>query len=291
MTWVVLGDTPLGRALSKRLSGAGGGARLVGATSKRAAADALAGAERVVVAFEGRALATALAAHASHFEGHHRLLVLAGRVTEGARLPSEAVGALTCVRQVAVVAGAADAGALASDRPAAFVVGSAFPAWAKEIQAALAGPALRVYTQPDPLGVEIAAAFAEIGAVALGAARGLGAGPVAEATALTRAVAEMERLVVGLGGRAGTAHGLAGLGVLAASALRADGDPYRAGLALARGERVADGLLETAAVLAARATEVGLESPMLSMVCAMLAGEVDAAAALERLMARAPRAE
>jgi glycerol-3-phosphate dehydrogenase (NAD(P)+) len=287
MTWVVLGDTPWGRALAKRLPAA----RVVGPKAKRAAADALAGTERVVVAVDGGGLEAALAANARHFEGHHRLLVRAGRCTHAGRLPTEAVEALSCVRQVAVVAGAADAGALAADEPAALVVGSAFPAWAKEIQQALAGPALRVYTQPDPVGVEVSAAMAEVGAVALGAARGLGAGPVAEATALTRAVAEMERLVVGLGGRPGTAHGLAGLGVLAASALRADGDPYRAGLALARGEAAGDGLLETASALAARAAEAGLESPMLSMVCAMLARKVDAASALDHLMARAPRAE
>jgi glycerol-3-phosphate dehydrogenase (NAD(P)+) len=297
-TWAVIGEHPWGAALVKRLARAGHEALHApgrGRASKRTRtpAAALAEAERVVLATDAAALEPLLDALAPHLEGHHRLLLLAGGVTpETHRLPSEAVEERTCVRQIAVAAGAADATALGGALPAALVVGSAFPHWARDVQSTLADRALRVYTLPDTAGVELAAALAGPCAVALGAARGLGLGAATEATALTRALAEMERLVTRLGGRPGTAHGLAGLGVLAADVLQGDAEPFRLGVALAQGALPSGPEpLRTLDALAGRAARAGVDAPLLVMVSALLRGEVTAADALERLMTRAPKAE
>ena len=89
-------------------------------------------------------------------------------------------------RQLAVLAGAADAQALATDSPVALVVGSAFPSWAEEIQEALWSSSLRIYTNEDMIGVELANVVAAVVGVALSVARSLGVGAAAEATALTQ---------------------------------------------------------------------------------------------------------
>ena len=65
--------------------------------------------------------------------------------------------------------------------------------------------------------------------VILGAARRLNLGPPTEATALTRALAEMERVISQLGGRSGTAYGLAGLGVLGEMVYSGTGAAFTAG--------------------------------------------------------------
>ena len=113
-----------------------------------------------------------------------------------------------------MLAGAADADALKKASPVALVVGTAFSSWADEIQIALTSKSLRVYTNQDMIGVELANVVATVVGVALGIARSLSIGAAAEATAVTRALAEMNRVISGLGGRPGTAYGLAGLGVL-----------------------------------------------------------------------------
>lgn len=307
-TWAVLGDGTWGRALAGRLAAGGATVRLVGLglpagplpAGVEGGADvraALAETERVLVAVPISALDGLLRQAAPAFEGHHRVVTTARGLTAGElpRRATELVLSATCVRQTGVLAGAADAEAVESGHPVAVVVGSAFPGWAREIQAALSGARMRVYTNNDPVGVELANALAPLLAVALGAARALGVGAASEATALTRAMAEMDRLVQRLGGRAGTAHGLAGLGVLVDLALEARSSAFDAGRALSSGDRAAGDrwpeLRDNARGLALRANLAGIRAPMLETVAAMFEGRVDAAEALSTLMSRAARAE
>lgn len=306
--FVVIGDGAWGQALARRIGANGATVRLVGLQSSRKRFGtgvshttdlgmALAEHEAVIVAVPVDALEGLLRSAARHFEGHHRVATTARGLAPGElpRRASELLHALTCVRQTAVLAGAADAAALAADEPAALVVGSAFPAWAQELQAALAGPMLRVYTNPDPIGVELANALASVLAVALGVARAMGAGAASEATALTRALAETERVVAKLGGQAGTAYGLAGLGVLADLVFRGDGDAFKAGADIAAGRiEAARGHAELVAAsrtLAARARAAGVRAPLLEATCALFDGSLGAREAMTTLMSRTARAE
>lgn len=306
--FALIGDGGWGRALAGRLSTNGHTVKLVGLAASRRKLPprisfstdvraTLADHEAVILAVPVGTLGVLLQANASAFEGHHRVATTARGLASGAvpQRASELLAALTCVRQTAVLAGAADAVALESGAPAALVVGSAFPSWAKELQTALAGPSLRIYTNEDPIGVELSNALAAVLAVALGIARALGVGATTEATALTRALAEMDRLVIRLGGKPGTAHGLAGLGVLADLALSADGAAFSAAAALSRGDlATAQGFVELADAarnLAARAATVGVRTPMLDAIVAMFAGKLGAADAMTGLMSRASRTE
>jgi len=257
---------------------------------------ALTAAERVLITVPISALEDLLRAAAPHLRGDHRLVTTCRGLTPHSHLRGiEAVRALTAVRQVAVVAGAADADSLRKKSPVALVVGSPFALWAEEIRDGLRSKTLRVYTNPDLVGVELSNILAAVIGVGLGAARSLSVGPAAEAMALTRALAEMDRVVRELGGRAGTAYGLAGLGVLSELLFAGNGVPLRAGASLAKG-RIAEAaehreLRQAARTLSARAARQRLRAPLLEMVEGMFAGRVTAETALAELMTRASRPE
>lgn len=292
--WAVIGGDGWGEVLAERLGEAGHAVKAATASGKRALREALAAAERLVVTSAPAHLEATLEAMTPHLQGNHRIVTTARGLTPETHLrASEAVYRLTCVRQVAVLAGAAKPEDLRRGDAVALVVGSAFPVWAAEVQEAFGSGSLRVYTNPDLVGVELANALAAILGVAMGAARAHGVGAATEATALTRAVAEMERLVAGLGGRPGTAYGLAGLGVLSTLVFEGGGEACRAGRALARGESVEEfaELADAARTLAARAGQKRLRAPMVGAVAAMFSGKLSAAAALEALMSREARAE
>lgn len=305
--WTIIGDGAWGRALARRLVLNGHGALLVGERRIGARvpkdvehtidlAAALDGGERLILALPVDRLEGLLVDAAPHLRADHRAATAIRGLTPRSHLrPAEAVAKHTPVRQLAVLGGAADARALRKKTPAALVVGSAFPAWADELQSALMAPSLRLYTNRDPIGTELSSIIALVLAVGLGIARALEVGPATEATALTRALAEMERVVRGLGGAANTAYGLAGLGLLAELAFEGGGPSFEAGAALVAGdvERAAQAVEVRAAAraLAARTARHRLRAPMIQAVDALFDGHVEAGEALRSLMQRSARAE
>jgi glycerol-3-phosphate dehydrogenase (NAD(P)+) len=137
-------------------------------------------------------------------------------------------------------------------------------------------------------------------AIAVGIADGLGLGQNARAALVTRGLAEMTRLGVAFGGKAHTLMGLAGAGDLI---LTATGDLSRnrqVGLALARGEALADILrglghvaegVHTAREVLRRAARRRVDMPITEAVCAVLEGRLTPPQAVERLLARDPKEE
>ncbi|MEZ5278689.1 MAG: NAD(P)H-dependent glycerol-3-phosphate dehydrogenase [Opitutaceae bacterium] len=85
------------------------------------------------------------------------------------------------------------------------------------LQAALSGPALRVYLSDDPIGVELGACLKNVYAIAAGCCDGLELGDNARAALLTRALAEMVRVGTALGAITETFYGLSGFGDLVAT--------------------------------------------------------------------------
>jgi glycerol-3-phosphate dehydrogenase (NAD(P)+) len=85
---------------------------------------------------------------------------------------------------------------------------------ARKLQPLLHAPTFRVYTSPDPIGVQVGGAVKNVAAVATGACDGLGFGTNARAALITRALAEITRLGVVLGAEPLTFLGLAGVGDL-----------------------------------------------------------------------------
>lgn len=202
--------------------------------------------------------------------------------------------------RVGVLSGPSFALEVARGQPTALVAASTDDALAELAVQAFHGDALRIYTSPDPVGVEVGGAVKNVMAIATGIADGLGLGLNARAALITRGLAEMTRLGLALGARAETFMGLSGLGDLV---LTATGDLSRnrkVGLLLADGAalpdilarlgHVAEGVL-TAPTVQARARRLGVDMPITDAVVAVLQGRLAPARALAQLMAREARAE
>ncbi len=160
---------------------------------------------------------------------------------------------------------------------------------------ALSGPRLRLYANDDVVGAEVGGAVKNVLAIATGISDGLGLGANARAALITRGLAEITRFGVALGGRRETFMGLAGLGDLILTATGDLSRNRRVGLALASGRplaaitrelgHVAEGVL-CAQEVSRRAATLAVDMPITQVVCAVLAGDMTAAFAVEQLMGR-----
>ena len=120
------------------------------------------------------------------------------------------------------------------------------------------------------------------------------------AARITRGLAEMSRLVLALGGNAGTTSGLAGLGDLVLTCTDDLSRNRRMGLALAKGKSIADAQAEiqqvVEGVLAAKAVHevaarLEVEMPICQQVYRILYGRASAKEAVTALMSRALKSE
>jgi glycerol-3-phosphate dehydrogenase (NAD(P)+) len=181
--------------------------------------------------------------------------------------------------RVAVLSGPSFARELARGDPTAVVIASEDAAVAAAVQEEFSGPALRLYTNPDVIGVEICGAVKNVIAIAAGVCAGLGLGGNTSAALVTRGLAEMSRLSVALGGRRGTPSGLAGLGDLILTSTGSLSRNRTVGVELGKGRplseilagmrMVAEGIATTGAMLAL-ARRHGVQTPIAEQVHAVL---------------------
>ena len=227
------------------------------------------------------------------------LVVCAKGVEAGTlRLPLEVVAELRPGAPAAVLTGPNFAHEIAAGLPAAAVVAAADAALREQVAALLGTPTFRLYGNDDPIGAQVGGAAKNVIAIAAGAVIGAGLGENARAALITRGLAELARLAVALGGRAETVMGLSGLGDLLLTCTGPASRNFSLGLALGRGERLADVLaarsavtegVATAPALVARAA--GVDMPICTAVAALLAGRTTLAEAIAALLARPRRDE
>lgn len=184
-------------------------------------------------------------------------------------------------------------------QPAASVVSVRNEEIATELQAAFMAPNLRVYTNTDVVGCEMAGSLKNVMALAAGMARGMGYGDNSMATLITRALAELSRLGRAMGGKPATFAGLAGMGDLIATCISPLSRNNRVGIALGEGRTLAEISAEmnmvaegvkTTPVVVALATEHGVDMPIATQVLRVLEGQ-PASEMLPQLMGRPPKAE
>ena len=261
------------------------------------AAEALEGASLAVLAVPMQPLRAAVAAMP---ELPPVVAVAKGVESASLLLPLEVLAELRPGLPAAVLSGPNFAHEVAAGLPAAAVLASTDPVLRAAACARLATPAFRLYEGEDVLGVQICGAAKNVAAIAAGAAMGAGLGENARAALVTRTLAEIARLVVALGGKAETAAGLSGLGDLLLTCTGASSRNFALGHALGRGLSPAEALADsrgvaegatTAPALLARAGAAGVEMPVSATVAAVLAGRLDVAQAVGRLMERPRRSE
>jgi glycerol-3-phosphate dehydrogenase (NAD(P)+) len=185
-------------------------------------AEGLAGADVILLACPAQTMRHT-AAHvrsALPADASPRLIVsLAKGLELGSHMrPTQAVAEALPGAMVGALSGPTNAAEVARGLPAAMVLAAkGDESVVNEVQAAISGPTLRVYTTDDLPGVEYGGSLKNIYAIAAGCCDGLGLGDNAKAALMTRAVTEMVRVGGSLGARRETFYGLSGFGDLVAT--------------------------------------------------------------------------
>jgi glycerol-3-phosphate dehydrogenase (NAD(P)+) len=184
--------------------------------------------------------------------------------------------------------------------PGAIVAAHPDPAIAKKIQLLFHCPTFRVYTSGDLLGVELGGALKNVVAIAAGVGDGLGFGDNTKAALITRAMAEIRRLGVACGASAETFSGLSGLGDLTGTCFSHLSRNRNFGERVGRGEKVEQILAATMAVVEGYpnsrsayhlAGRLGIETPIVREVYAMLYENKDVRQAVQALLGRDMKSE
>jgi glycerol-3-phosphate dehydrogenase (NAD(P)+) len=214
--------------------------------------------------------------------------------------PSQVLVETLGERPVAVLGGPAHAEELARGMPASVVVAGPDNDLNRAVQARLTCGRLRVYTNGDALGVELASALKNVLGLAAGICDGLEFGDNAKAAMLTRGLAEIARFTVHLGGRPETLFGLAGVGDVLTTCYSHFGRNHRVGEMIGQGLRpeilldnlpfVAEGVFTTRSV-DALARRDGVSMPITREVHSVLFEGKDPREAVVDLMLRPPRGE
>jgi glycerol-3-phosphate dehydrogenase (NAD(P)+) len=185
--------------------------------------------------------------------------------------------------------------------PTAITIASPDTELAQTVQQEFSSASFRVYTNDDPIGVELGGALKNTIAIAAGVSAGLGLGHNSVAALITRGLAEMTRLVVACGGKPETMAGLAGLGDLVLTCTGSLSRNRSVGVELGRGLKlpailagmhgmVAEGVFTTtAAVGLARAH--GIEMPIAEQMHAILHEGKAPRDAIYELMTRSSKSE
>lgn len=202
--------------------------------------------------------------------------------------------------QIGVLSGPNLAKEIMAGQPAATVIALPDLALAEEVQTRFMTPTFRVYTNPDVVGCEIAGACKNVMAIASGMVSGLGFGDNTRAALITRALAELVRLGIAVGGNPLTFGGLAGIGDLVATCYSSQSRNYTVGHGLGEGKQldsiiaemnmVAEGVKSTSGVLAL-ADRHGVEMPIATEVGHVLYDGADPQESMMALMGRTAKSE
>lgn len=264
-------------------------------------AEAVAGAEVIVLAMPSRFYKQVLASFAPLVTGNPRVVsVSKGLDKETHRRLSEVAEEVLGRRPVAALSGPSHAEEVARGIPTAVAIACADHAVAEALQQVFNNPTFRIYTTDDVVGVELGGALKNVIAVAAGISDGIGFGDNSKAALITRGLAEMTRLGVARGAHPETFAGLSGLGDLIVTCASKLSRNRGVGERLGRGEKldaimagmeqVAEGIWTCRAALDL-ARELGVDVPITEQVVAVVHDGVEPAVAVQNLMARDPKRE
>ncbi|HEY5720802.1 MAG TPA: NAD(P)H-dependent glycerol-3-phosphate dehydrogenase [Allosphingosinicella sp.] len=201
---------------------------------------------------------------------------------------------------IAVLSGPTFAHEVAVRLPAAVTLAAQDQLVGEALRARLARPWFRPYLSDDVAGAEIGGAVKNVLAIACGVVEGRRLGLNARSALISRGFAEMTRFGLARGARRETLAGLSGLGDLVLTCSSTSSRNFSLGKGLGEGATAAEMLSDrrtvaegahTAPVLARAAEAAGVDMPIVSAVCALLAGEAGVDEVVERLLSRPLKAE
>lgn len=178
-----------------------------------------------------------------------------------------------------VLSGPSFAIEVAQKLPTAVVAASKNAERALAVQELFHAPHFRVYTNDDPIGLEVAAALKNVIAIAAGASAGLGLQMNSLSAIITRGLAEMTRLGVKMGAKPLTFQGLGGVGDLFLTCSSSKSRNYSLGYKLGQGMEinaalaslgsVSEGYTTTKAAYAL-SKQLGVDTPIIDQVYGVL---------------------
>lgn len=237
-----------------------------------------------------------LAAFARHIPDRAPVLLCAKGIEQGSLALMTQVLAQTVPHAIpAVLSGPSFAIDVARGLPTAVTLACEDAVLGQQLMDAIGSPAFRPYWSSDLIGAEAGGAVKNVLAIACGISEGKGLGRSAHAALIARGFAEMTRLGVALGARRETLAGLCGLGDLVLTCSSPQSRNMSCGLALGRGEALADIMaartavtegVATAPAVTALARREGVEMPICAAVDAVLSGALDVDGAIEALLSR-----
>ena len=265
--------------------------------------EVLRGAEIVVLAIPSQTLRENLSAWKTFINPDATLVSLMKGIELGTVMRmSQVIAEVTGFpeSQVAVVSGPNLAREVAQRQPAATTVACADEGRAQSLAEATTTAYFRPYYTTDVVGTELGGAVKNVIALANGMAFGLGFGENAQASLITRGLAEMSRLGAALGANPLTFLGLAGIGDLIATCTsplsrnRTFGENLGRGLTLdetiAKTKQTCEGVKSCQSILDL-ATRNGVEMPITEQVVQVVHNEMAPREMLANLMSRDPKAE
>jgi glycerol-3-phosphate dehydrogenase (NAD(P)+) len=214
--------------------------------------------------------------------------------------PSQVIRECWPQRQVAVISGPSHAEEVARRVPSSVVAAASSRTFTRRLQKAFGTSSFRIYTNTDPIGVELGGALKNVIAIAAGLVDGLGYGDNTKAALVTRGIVEMRRLAMRMGARGSTFFGLAGIGDLITTSFSPHGRNRAVGLGLAAGRSLEDVLagmagvsegVNTARSVVTLARRHRVEMPICTEVHAILFERKAPADALRLLMTRTAKSE
>ena len=263
--------------------------------------EAVAGAEIVVLAPPSKYFASVVENFKGLITDRHLVVSLTKGLCERTnKRMTELATEILGIKDVVALAGPTHAEEVSRGIPTAIVAACPDEAKAKLVQEVWSGPNFRVYTSPDPVGVEIGGAVKNVIAIAVGCSDGLGYGDNTRAALITRGLAEMKRFVLAYGGKPETLSGLAGIGDLIVTCTSVHSRNHSVGERLGRGEKIGDilGSMQMVAegvwnskVVHDLAVKMGVDMPICDLVYSACYEDFDARKAAEAMMSRQLKSE
>ncbi|MEP0850493.1 NAD(P)H-dependent glycerol-3-phosphate dehydrogenase [Funiculus sociatus] len=299
---VILGSGAWGTTLASLASKNGYDVRLWSRQGSVLLEDILEGAHIVLSAISMKGVASVVAQVQSLPVSPDTIFVTATKGLDPATTstPSQIWQAAFPTNPVVVLSGPNLSKEIQQGLPAATVVASTDAIAASSVQAVFSSPSFRVYTNADPLGVELGGTLKNVMAIAAGTCDGLQLGTNAKAALLTRGLTEIIRIGNHWGAQTETFYGLSGLGDLLATCNSSLSRNYQVGYSLAQGKTLSEVLAElegtaegvnTTSVLIQRANAKGISVPISYQVYRLLQGEITPLSAVEALMLRDSKPE
>lgn len=212
---------------------------------------------------------------------------------EGFRLMSQLLGDLTPSQHVGAISGPNLAEEIAEQQYAGTVIATHHQQDAMLVQEVMRNDTLRVYASADVYGVELGGALKNIYAIVCGLAAGLEVGQNTIGLLVTRALAEMSRFAVSMGGNPFTFLGLAGVGDLLVTCTSPLSRNHQLGACIARGMtldeaseslgKLAEGV-NTLQLVYAKSRELDVYMPLVDGLYQILFQQKDVADVISTLM-------